>query len=400
MIRKILTFGHLPKHIGGQQQQGLAAVMWATASHIHSCVTGYDVIFCATDVKKPFAKINGIQVIGWTRISMITSILFSPFKFILLFKMLAPLCQKYELPIIRHVFKAYHLQQTIFKRNPDFIHLHTCEAILYIESKIVEPSKTFVTIHGVYGQKGPHNFTIMEASLNRYNVMFIAFVTEKISKIWCDFHGSPASAVIVTPNTLDRSHFYLTSRSDYIPTPALNKEVYRLITVGSLTDNKGQERVLAALKIIKNMELGFDIEYTLVGADKINLIDKYFSNGDAIEINVKHLPYLSPDELRIEISCNDYMIMPSKNEGYGLVFIESIACGVPVVLPQNLAICGEPGVISSENAVLLDNYSIEEIVKFLTCIQSFNFNRSEVSKSLNSFSWKDVALKYSSNLPV
>ena len=92
------------------------------------------------------------------------------------------------------------------------------------------------------------------------------------------------------------------------------------------------------------------------------------------------------------------MILPSASEGYGLVFTESIACGIPVVLPKDLPICEEPHLLSEENSVFLESCASDAIFDFLSKIQSFTFDRKIVADSLPDLSWEKVGLAYCDSL--
>ena len=92
------------------------------------------------------------------------------------------------------------------------------------------------------------------------------------------------------------------------------------------------------------------------------------------------------------------MILPASNEGFGLVFLESIACGVPVVLPKELPICDEPDLISAANAVLLESASADAVFTFLASLPEHSFLDTTVAGSLPDGSWQDVGARYRSLL--
>ena len=95
------------------------------------------------------------------------------------------------------------------------------------------------------------------------------------------------------------------------------------------------------------------------------------------------------------MACADYMILPSSTEGFGLVFLETIACGVPVILPKHLPIVKEQSIIKPEiNALLTEDSSSEAIAKVLMTLNTHCFNHHEVSQTIPGYTWNDIAKQY------
>ena len=86
--------------------------------------------------------------------------------------------------------------------------------------------------------------------------------------------------------------------------------------------------------------------------------------------------------------------MPSSSEGFGLVAIESIACGTPVIVPNHLPIVQEVGLLNENNSIIIEDNSIKEICKGILNGISRNFKRKEVSESISFITWKEVTSKY------
>ena len=89
------------------------------------------------------------------------------------------------------------------------------------------------------------------------------------------------------------------------------------------------------------------------------------------------------------------MILPSSSEGFGLVYLESIACGVPVILPKNLPIVQEKGIIQpGVNAVLLESSSADSIAEILPKLKDLKFDHRKVAESIVDYSWDNIAKRY------
>ena len=90
----------------------------------------------------------------------------------------------------------------------------------------------------------------------------------------------------------------------------------------------------------------------------------------------------------------DYMILPSSSEGFGLVYLEAIACGVPVIIPKNLPLAKEGGILNASNSMMIEDCSVESISKILPDLYSIQWHRKTISDSVISYSWDNIAKEY------
>ena len=89
------------------------------------------------------------------------------------------------------------------------------------------------------------------------------------------------------------------------------------------------------------------------------------------------------------------MILPSSSEGFGMVFIESIACGTPVILPKILPLANEPNILCKKNSILLDGSEVDSITNCLVNLpDKNNYDEGEVSKTVDHLSWISIAGQY------
>lgn len=94
---------------------------------------------------------------------------------------------------------------------------------------------------------------------------------------------------------------------------------------------KGYDQVIRAIPAL--LAAGLDIRYLIAGkADapsrqQVQALVKELG----IEGRVSLLGFIPDDEVTAHYLMSDLFVMPSKKEGFGIVFIESMACGLPVV---------------------------------------------------------------------
>jgi glycosyltransferase involved in cell wall biosynthesis len=120
------------------------------------------------------------------------------------------------------------------------------------------------------------------------------------------------------------------------------KDPLRVVFVGALTQRKGISYLLRAIE-----QLGSSVVLTLIGrcVGECRVLD------GALPIH-RWFPSLSHSQVLQELSRQDVMVFPSLFEGFGLVLLEAMANGVPVIATPNgaapdLVTDGEDGFLIS-----------------------------------------------------
>ncbi|WP_337871789.1 glycosyltransferase family 4 protein [Ignavibacterium sp.] len=143
--------------------------------------------------------------------------------------------------------------------------------------------------------------------------------------------------IIIFPNTLDP--YFVKPNVNEKPNYLLKRyniesNTKIILTVSRLTKYegyKGFDKVIDALpKVIKKVP---DIKYLLCGkyddAEGKRLIEKVKSLD--LEKYFILTGFIKEEELTDHYLLADVFILPSKKEGFGIVFIEAAACGIPVI---------------------------------------------------------------------
>lgn len=135
---------------------------------------------------------------------------------------------------------------------------------------------------------------------------------------------------------------------------------------------KGYETVL---KIIPKLKDTFnDLKYFLIGPadnDEILRISK-LANDLSISSNLHILTDVSEKELPGFYNVADLFVMPSKKEGFGIAYLESLACGTPVIA-GNMDGSVEP-LLNGKLGLLIDPDDIDELTKKIINV----FNNKEI----------------------
>ena len=159
------------------------------------------------------------------------------------------------------------------------------------------------------------------------------FTRQKLVSI----HGIAENKITVLNNCLDPflEPPLLTGKSpELLKRYGLGADNFVLLTITRLASReqyKGYDNVLYALKLLKETNPG--IRYLVAGkydAREKQRLDKLVADL-ALEQQVIFAGYIPDTELAAHYSIADCYIMPSKKEGFGIVFIEAMYYGKPVI---------------------------------------------------------------------
>lgn len=139
--------------------------------------------------------------------------------------------------------------------------------------------------------------------------------------------------VLLLPNTFDSSRFQIAPKPDYLlKRYGFSADQKLILTVARLSSEdryKGYDRILEALPIIRQQIP--NVHYLLVGKgpdrDRIEQRIREMKLEDCITL----AGFIPDEELGDYYNLCDVFAMPSKGEGFGIVYLEALACGKPTL---------------------------------------------------------------------
>ncbi|PKO57174.1 MAG: glycosyl transferase family 1 [Betaproteobacteria bacterium HGW-Betaproteobacteria-21] len=158
--------------------------------------------------------------------------------------------------------------------------------------------------------------------------------------------GVSPGHISVVGNGVDLEKFRPVPKLDARRQMALPHDAPILISVGGLVERKGFHRVIELLPSL----LGRfpRLHYLVVGGpspegDMTGALREQV-RGLGLEAHVTFTGPLPPDRLHVPLSAADVFVLPTRNEGWANVFLEAMACGLPVVTTD---VGGNPEVVNS-----------------------------------------------------
>ena len=145
--------------------------------------------------------------------------------------------------------------------------------------------------------------------------------------------GAAAERVEVVGNGVDIARFAPVDRAAARARLELPDDARVLVSVGALVERKGMHRVIDAMPTL--LARHPTLHYLIVGAggpegDMRAELDAQVARLDLAE-RVHFAGELPPDLIKWALSAADVFVLATRNEGWANVFLEAMACGLPVV---------------------------------------------------------------------
>lgn len=160
----------------------------------------------------------------------------------------------------------------------------------------------------------------------------IISVSELTKKRFLEWAKLDSVQEFILPNTVNLEHFQPAAKNSELLVRYQLEGKTVLMTLGRLDSSeryKGFDEVLELLPIL-SQEIP-NVAYMIVGegGDGQRLETKAKSLG--VETHVVFTGFVPEAEKADHYRLADAYVMPSKGEGFGIVFLEAMACGIPVV---------------------------------------------------------------------
>lgn len=175
----------------------------------------------------------------------------------------------------------------------------------------------------------------------------------------------------------------------------ISKGKFVFFSLAFLVDGKGFDELIRACEYLVDKKYDFILE---IGGDGYlrKHLEKYVYSK-RLEKFVKFLGLLNREEVLLKMNECDVFILPSCYETFGVVYIEALACGKPVIAVKN---GGAEEIVKDEVGILINNcnyiqiaYAMEKIMNDIqnyrsTYIREYFLNKFE--KSIIIAKLKDV----------
>lgn len=156
--------------------------------------------------------------------------------------------------------------------------------------------------------------------------------------------GIPAAKTLAIGNAVDCQRFHPVDRHEARNRFGLDEADPVLVSVGWLIERKGFHRVIEVLPDLVRQypRLRYLIVGGATGADNMEAQLRQQVTDLGLEEHVRFLGSMQPDDLKWPLSAADLFVLATRREGWANVFLEAMACGLPVVTTD---VDGNPEVV-------------------------------------------------------
>jgi D-inositol-3-phosphate glycosyltransferase len=234
---------------------------------------------------------------------------------------------------------ARQLSKRWQESRPDIVHAHfwmsgkaSLDAAMPLEIPVVQ------TFHALGAEKrrmqgardtSPPTRLEEEGRIARESTHIVATATAEVFELVR--MGADRSNITVVPCGVDLSHF-----SPLGPSEGRDRRFHRVVSISRLVERKGIGELIAALQYVPDAELviagGPSFERLWENAEAVRLREVARSFG--IENRVKFRGSLDRTSVPRLLRSADVVVCYPWYEPFGIVPLEAMACGVPVVVAQ------------------------------------------------------------------
>ncbi|HEY9168505.1 MAG TPA: glycosyltransferase [Lutibacter sp.] len=186
----------------------------------------------------------------------------------------------------------------------------------------------------------------------------------------------------IIPNIVDTKVFKYNNK--------ILKRDFRFISVGNLIEGKGHGLLIDAFI---NSKFNKNIYLDIIGNGPLHKHMQIKIDKANVSNQIKLLGRLSRSETAKIMQQSDIFVLASETETFGVVYIEALACGLPVIA----TLCGGPeDFINKDNGIFIPIKNIVALKEALLYMYSNNhiYNNKEISsKCKKKFNSETIALK-------
>jgi glycosyltransferase involved in cell wall biosynthesis len=284
--------------------------------------------------------------------------------------------------------KTFKLRKLIQKEKPDILLSNGFPAVFLVPLSVLflkAKPKIFYVRHS---QKQKENFLTRKIYLwflRRYEkIIAVSSATaDSLKSVFPEIKEK----ILTIPNGIDTKRFEIKESKEELRKKLNLPDGILGICVGRLTPFKNQKFLIKVVKEIKRD----DFYILIVGdGDEYENLKKEIEK-EKLEDRVRLLGFIPSDEIPYYLKASDIFLYPSLKEGFGIVVLEAMAVGLPVVIFRKIYI-EEFG-----NNILVANNQEEFINYARQLVESKSFREelgSKLKQDVLKLDIREVAEKY------
>jgi len=234
----------------------------------------------------------------------------------------------------------------------DLIHAHTAypDGLAAVMLGRALDCPTIITLHG--GDVTLYFRRYVGRKLGLWAVSHadgVIAVSSSLRSTVVEDYGADGANIEIIPNGVDVTRFAPVPRREAEKPLRLQAEARRILYVGAITQRKGLDYLLRGFAALLR-ESQEPVQLILVGEGEYERQATLLARELGIAGHVVFVGKRPNDEIPLWVNASDLLVLPSLGEGFGVVLIEAMACGKPVVATA----CGGPeDIVTPQTGILV-----------------------------------------------
>lgn len=171
-----------------------------------------------------------------------------------------------------------------------------------------------------------------------------------------------------------------------------------VLFVGRLEELKGIDRLIEACALLKEIK---NFKLLIIGGggedSKLKKSLKQKTTDLSLKNNVQFIDAVPQNELPYFYNAADVFVLPSYYESFGMVALEALACGTPVVASnvgslEEIIQAKTSGFVMRDNSPGLIAQGISQVL-----LQPWQFEPANIRRTVIQYDWQNIALAVSDN---
>ena len=212
-------------------------------------------------------------------------------------------------------------------------------------------------------------------------------ITVSKSNLACIRKLNVNTPVTVLPNGYRDEIFHQRDLKTCRDTLNLPHDKKIILAVGNLMEIKGHKYLIEAMnEVVKHRN---DVQCYIVGCGRLENKLKKQIVAAGLQDHVRLVGCKPHDDIPIWMNACDVFVLPSLSESFGVVQIEAMACGKPVVATYNGG--SEEIVISEAYGLLSEPVDSEKLADNILSALDKSWDIDEIKEYAKRFMWKNIA---------
>ncbi|MDV2481192.1 glycosyltransferase family 4 protein [Methanoculleus sp. Wushi-C6] len=283
----------------------------------------------------------------------------------------------------------------IIKRNNlrfQLIHAHFTWSAGYVGACLKEEYDTpfVVTAHGYDIYSLPFRDADWKSRIEHVLNTADAITTVSNSNRECIERLNVATPVFVIPNGYNEAIFYPKDSAGCRRSLGLPLDKKIILSVGNFSPIKGHKYLISAVKEVAKHQN--DILCIIIGSGQTFQSLERQIKSEQLEQYVRLVDRKPHGELSLWMNACDIFVLPSVRESFGLVQIEAMACGKPVVATRNGG--SEEIIVSQDCGLLVEPKNSHELAEQINTALNKKWEFQKILEYSHAFSLEEIAKGY------